>query len=74
MAQVVNISADALIKAAATVAEHLSGAARPPAGARPLRVRYRRPTRQPHNRQQPSGPGSLRRQPNWRAKARGCTA
>ena len=35
MAQVVNVSADALIKAAATVAEHLQGAAMPPSGALP---------------------------------------
>jgi hypothetical protein len=35
MAQVVNVSADGLIKAAATVAEHLQGAATPPTGAVP---------------------------------------
>jgi hypothetical protein len=35
MAQVVNVDTDSLVRAAATVAEHLRGAATPPTGALP---------------------------------------
>jgi hypothetical protein len=47
MAQVVNVDADGLVKAAATVAEHLAGAATPPAGALPPQLHGRRPTWRP---------------------------